>query len=80
MNHLTPLVEASFETPVANSDNHKMTGTINPGVIWSGRRLQFVVEATLPINSQSGHGAGFVVQAHYYLDDLFPKSVGKPIW
>jgi len=78
--HLTPLVEASFETPVANSDSHKTTGTINPGLIWSGRRLQLAAEATLPINAASGHGVGFVVQVHYYLDDLFPRSLGKPIW
>lgn len=80
VNHLTPLVEASFETPVANSGNHRTTGTINPGVIWSGRRFQVSAEVTLPINAQSGHGPGFVVQAHYYLDDLFPRSIGKPIW
>jgi hypothetical protein len=80
VNHLTPLVEASFETPVANTDSHRTTGTINPGVIWSGRRFQFAAEATLPINRESGRGTGFVLQVHYYLDDLFPKSIGKPIW
>ncbi len=80
VNHLTPLVEASFETPLANADSHRTTGTVNPGVIWAGRRFQFAAEATLPINAQSGHGVGFVFQVHYYLDDLFPKSLGKPIW
>jgi hypothetical protein len=80
VNHLTPLVEASFDTPVSNTDSHRTTGTINPGVIWSGRRFQFAGEATLPINRESGRGVGFVLQVHYYLDDLFPKSIGKPIW
>jgi hypothetical protein len=80
VNHLTPLVEASFETPLANAPDHQTTGTINPGLIWSGRRFQFAAEATLPINAASGRGVGFVVQVHYYLDDLFPHSIGKPIW
>ena len=80
VNGLTPLVEASFETPVANAGGAKTTGTINPGVIWSGRHFQFGAEATLPINRQSGKGAGFVVQAHFFLDDLFPRSIGRPIW
>lgn len=80
MNHLTPLVEASFETPVSNTASHRTIGTINPGLIWSGRRFQFAAEATLPFNAESGRGTGFVVQVHYYLDDLFPKSIGKPIW
>ncbi|THD79370.1 MAG: hypothetical protein E7812_09875 [Phenylobacterium sp.] len=77
---LTPLVEASFETPVANAAGAKTTGTVNPGVIWSGRHFQLGAEATLPINRQSGKGAGFVVQVHFFLDDLFPRSIGRPIW
>ena len=80
VNHLTPLVEANFQTPVSNTESRRTTGTINPGLIWSGRRFQFAAEATLPINRESGRGTGFVVQVHYYLDDLFPKSIGKPIW
>jgi hypothetical protein len=80
VNHLTPVVEAAFETPVANAAGARTTGTINPGLIWSGRRFQLGAEATLPINRESGHGAGFVVQVHFFLDDLFPRSIGKPIW
>ncbi|HEX3700963.1 MAG TPA: hypothetical protein VHV27_09850 [Phenylobacterium sp.] len=80
VNGLTPLVEASFETPVANAAGARTTGTVNPGVIWSGRHFQVGAEATLPINRQSGRGAGFLVQIHFFLDDLFPHSIGKPIW
>ena len=80
INHLTPLVEASFETPAANASGTRTTGTISPGVIWSGRRLQLGAEALLPVNRESGRSVGFVVQAHFFLDDLFPRSVGKPIW
>jgi len=79
VNHLTPVVEASFESPVGAAGG-KTTGTINPGVIWSGRHFQLGAEATLPINRDSGRGTGFVIQAHFYLDDLFPRSLGKPIW
>lgn len=80
VNQLTPLVEASFETPVANASGAKTTGTVNPGVIWSGRHYQVGAEATVPINRESGRGVGFVVQVHFFLDDLFPRSIGKPIW
>jgi hypothetical protein len=80
VNHLTPLVEASFDTPVANASGAKTTGTVNPGVIWSGRHYQVGAEATLPINRESGRGVGFIVQVHFFLDDLFPRSIGKPIW
>jgi hypothetical protein len=80
VNHLTPLVEASFSTPVADSPDHRTTGTINPGVIWAGQHYQVGAEATFPINRESGRGTGFIVQVHFYLDDLFPRSIGKPIW
>ena len=80
VNHLTPLVEASFQTPVANGDGARTTGTINPGVIWSGRHFQLGAEALVPINRDSGKSVGAVVQVHFFLDDLFAHSIGKPIW
>jgi len=36
-------------------------------------------EAILPVNKASGRGFGGVMQFHVYLDDLFPRSLGKPI-
>jgi len=30
--------------------------------------------------SQQGHGIGGVLQFHLYLDDLFPHSIGKPVF
>ena len=77
---LTPVIEAAFETPTTYIRGAKTTGTINPGLIWSGRHFQVAAEAVLPINRDSGHGTGFVMQVHFFLDDLFPTSIGKPIW
>jgi hypothetical protein len=78
-NGLTPLVEASFRTP-ATGPARRTTGTINPGVIWAGRRFQLGAEALIPVNAASGRHVGAIVQVHVFLDDLFPHSVGKPIW
>jgi hypothetical protein len=80
VNHLTPVVEASFETDVAHGASGATRGTVNPGLIWSGRHVQLGAEATLPINRESGRGAGFLLQVHFFLDDLFPHGLGKPIW
>ena len=79
VNRLTPLVEASFETPTGHSAG-RTTGTIGPGVIWSGRRMQLGAEAIVPINGESGHGVGWRVQVHFFIDDLMPRSLGRPIW
>jgi hypothetical protein len=75
---LIPLVEFSMSTPV---DRHggTTTGTINPGVIWSGKYCQFGIEAVLPINEHTGFNPGVVGQIHFYLDDILPKIFSKPL-
>jgi hypothetical protein len=81
INHLIPLVEASFSTPVANNigNSYITTGTVNPGVIWVGSYYQIGVEATIPINRDSGTGVGVLAQLHLYLDDMFPSTLGQPL-
>jgi hypothetical protein len=82
INHLIPLVEASLQTPVANTltSGTLTTGTINPGVIWVGNTFQVGVEALIPINRQSGSNVGVIAQLHLYLDDIDPRGIGKPLF
>jgi hypothetical protein len=81
INHLIPIVEAQFATPVANNlgNSFLTTGTINPGVIWVGSYFQVGLEAVIPVNRDSGTGVGFLGQFHLYLDDIFPKTYGHPL-
>jgi hypothetical protein len=80
-NHLIPLVEVQFATPVANNFGNSpiTTGTVNPGVIWVGSYFQVGAEAVIPVNRASGTGVGFLGQVHLYLDDIFPKTYGQPL-
>ena len=80
VNEMTPLVEVQLSTPVANGGGAPATGSVNPGVIWSGKHIQLGAEAMIPINSASGHGVGAIFQVHWFIDDLFPQTLGKPIW
>ena len=81
VNHLIPLVEATFVTPASNNFAHlPTTGTINPGVIWVGQKVQFGLEALIPVNRQSGRHVGVLGQVHFYLDDIFPTTLGRPIF
>jgi len=82
INHLIPIVEYSFTTPVANNFGNSWvtTGTINPGVIWVGTYYQVALEAQIPVNAESGHGVGVIGQLHLYLDDMFPTTVGQPLF
>jgi hypothetical protein len=82
INRFIPLVEATMQTPVANTltSGTMTTGTINPGVIWVGSTFQVAVEALIPINRQSGTNVGVIAQLHLYLDDIDPRGIGKPIF
>jgi hypothetical protein len=82
INHLIPIVEASLQTPVSNTltSGKLTTGTINPGVIWVGNYFQVALEAIVPINRASGSSVGGMAQLHIYLDDIFPNSIGKPVF
>jgi len=76
---MIPLVEVSLQKPLDRVTDRKTTGTVNPGVIWAGRYVQVAVEAIIPINSRSGHGVGAQAQLHWFLDDIFPRSIGRPL-
>jgi len=77
---LIPLVEFAFETPLNRGQEGLTTGTVNPGVIWSGKYFQVGAEAMIPVNSRTGNDVGFIAQLHFYLDDLFPHSLGRPLF
>jgi hypothetical protein len=78
--HVIPLVEFSFTKPIDRADDDSTTGTINPGFIWAGQTSQVGIEAILPINHASGSGIGAMAQLHFYLDDIFPTTLGKPLF
>jgi hypothetical protein len=77
---MIPLVEMSFSTALNRGQGGQTVGTIQPGVIWSGQYFQIGAEAIIPANSASGHGVGAMVQLHFYLDDIFPNSIGRPLF
>ena len=77
---LIPLVEFALGTPLDRGQSGQTTGTINPGVIWSGKYCQFGAEAVVPVNSRTGSHVGVIAQLHFYLDDLFPRAFGHPLF
>ena len=79
-NRLIPLVEFALETPLNRGEEGQSTGTINPGLIWAGKYFQVGVEAVVPVNERTGHNVGVIAQLHFFLDDLFPHSLGRPLF
>ncbi len=80
VNRLTPIVEIAMDQPIANRGDERTTGTINPGLLWSGRYIQLGAEAIIPINEESGGSVGAALQLHFYVDDLVPHSFGRPLF
>jgi hypothetical protein len=80
IDRLIPLVEFAMETPLNRGPLGPTTGTINPGVIWAGKYFQVGMEAVIPINEHTGNNVGVIAQLHFFLDDLFPHSVGRPLF
>ena len=78
-NQLIPIVEFSFSTPL-DRGRGPTTGTVNPGILWAGRYMQLGLEAVIPVNHQTGSRVGWLAQVHFFLDDLFPTTIGKPLF
>lgn len=77
--HLMPVVEFALSSPLDRSGG-KTTGTVDPGFVWTGQKMQFGIEAVLPVNGATGSNIGVIAQLHFYLDDIFPRSLGTPLF
>ena len=53
---------------------------VQPGVIYMADTWQIAVEAVIPINKASGRHVGVEAELHFFLDDIFPNSLGKPLF
>jgi hypothetical protein len=76
---MIPIVEFAMSTALDRGASGT-TGTVNPGIIWAGRYTQLAVEAVIPVNNRSGNRVGWIAQLHFFLDDLFPGTIGRPIF
>jgi hypothetical protein len=76
---MIPLVELALDTPLDRGGG-KTTGSVNPGLLWAGQYVQLSAEAIIPWNTDSGKAVGFLAQLHFYIDDLLPASLGRPLF
>ena len=78
ISHLVPLVELAFSSPTGQ----QTTGTISPGLMYEADTWQLGVEANIPANAatRASQGTGFIVQFHLFFDDIFPTTLGKPLF
>jgi hypothetical protein len=80
-NRLIPLVEAAYVTPTAApSGGTPMAISYGAGAIYMADTYQVGMELLIPGNRAAGLNVGYVVQVHFFLDDILPNSLGRPIF
>jgi hypothetical protein len=79
-NRMIIVTEFPMQTNLGRDNKGQTTGTVNPGVVWAGKYIELGLAAQIPINSRSGKSVGVLGLVHLFIDDLFPKSIGGPIF
>jgi hypothetical protein len=49
------------------------------GALYLGDSYQLGLEALIPLNKAAGQNVGVIFQLHWYFDDIFPNTLGKPL-
>jgi hypothetical protein len=80
LGRVTPLVEFAFTTPATGGSGTPPMGTIAPGFLYSGDVYQIGLEALIPANRASGTNVGVIAQVHLFFDDIFPTTLGRPLF
>jgi hypothetical protein len=82
LRHLVFIIEAGFQTPISNvpPGGQATTGVVQPGVMYMADTWQISLEAVIPINGASGHNVGVEGELHFFLDDMFPNTLGRPLF
>jgi hypothetical protein len=79
-NRLMAVVEFPLQTCLNADCEGRTSWTVNPGVLWVGKYLEVGAAAEIPVNPQPGAGVGVFALLHLFIDDLFPRSIGRPLF
>ena len=77
---LVPLVELTWSSPASTPSAQGTIWRAAPGVIYMARWGEVGLEALVPLNRASGSNVGAVGLVHFFFDDLFPRTIGKPVF
>lgn len=80
LGNLIPLVEFTWSSPASSPSAQGTTWQAAPGVIYMANWGEVGVEAVIPLNRAAGTSVGAVGLVHFFFDDLFPRTLGKPIF
>lgn len=78
--NLIPIVEFTWSSATSSPSQQPTMWTAAPGVIYLASWGEIGVEALIPMNRVTGTHVGVVGLVHFFFDDLFPNTIGKPIF
>ncbi len=78
--NLVPVVEFTWTSPASSPSSQGTTWTVAPGVIYMAQWGEVGVEALIPANKAAGTNVGVATLVHFFFDDLFPDTIGKPLF
>ncbi len=76
---LIPIVEVTWSSPASTPSTQGTTWTVAPGILYLAQWGEIGLEALIPANKAAGTNVGAVALVHFFLDDLMPTSLGKPL-
>ena len=76
---LIPLVEFDWISPSGKPTNVQTAWRAAPGVVFEGQGYELAVEAQVPLDRSAGKNVGVIAQYYFFLDDLYPNSIGSPV-
>ena len=77
---MIPLVEFTWSSPASTPSAQGTSWTAAPGVIYMAQWGEIGLEALVPLNRTAGTNVGAVGLVHFFFDDLFPDSIGRPVF
>src|SRR6185437_4250977 len=78
--NLIPAVEFDWTSPASSPSTQGTTWIAAPGLIYLADWGEIGLEALIPLNKAAGTNVGAVGLVHFFFDDLFPNTIGKPIF
>jgi hypothetical protein len=79
-NRMSLVVEFPMETCLEYACDGETTGYVDPGMVWNGKYIELGLAARIPVNNRTGDNTGVFVLLHFFVDDLFPDSLGRPLF
>ncbi len=80
LDDMIPLIEFNWSSSASSPSTQGTVWTAAPGVIYLTWWGEIGLEALIPLNRTAGTNVGAVGLVHFFFDDLYPHSLGKPIF